>query len=159
MDAEELISKLALERHPEGGWYRQTYRAGDEVETTRGVRASSTAIYYLLEAGEFSALHRIASDEVWHFYMGSPLRVEAIAPDGRVEEFVLGNDLAAGEVLQAWVPAGQWFGSSLVRGGWALVGCTVAPGFEFGDFEIGKRDDLLAMFPGCAELVRRLTRG
>ena len=159
VNADDLILKLSLEPHPEGGWYRQTYRSEQAVETTRGVRAASTAIYFLLQGEEFSALHRIASDEVWHFYMGSPLRVEAITREGAHEWFVLGNDLSAGEVLQAWVPAGDWFGACLARGGWALVGCTVAPGFDFMDFEMGGREELLARFPQCEDVVRRLTRG
>jgi predicted cupin superfamily sugar epimerase len=155
---EDFISKLSLQPHPEGGWYRQTYRSVRAVDTTRGVRAASTAIYFLLQGDEFSALHRIASDEVWHFYMGSPLRIEAIAPNGVVESFVLGNNLAANEVLQAWVPAGHWFGASLTQGGWALVGCTVAPGFEFIDFEMRDQEELLDMFPRSQDVVRRLTR-
>jgi predicted cupin superfamily sugar epimerase len=155
MTAETLIAELSLERHPEGGWYRQTYVSEAKVQTSRGVRAASTAIYFLLRDEEFSGLHRIASDEVWHFYAGSPMRVEAISPEGTVEAFVLGT--GAGEVLQAWVEAGRWFGASLERGGWALVGCTVAPGFDFADFEMGERKVLLGMFPECGDVVRRLT--
>ncbi len=159
MSADEIIERFGLERHPEGGWYRQTYRSEEIVGTERGPRAASTAIYFLLREGEFSALHRIASDEVWHFYLGSALRVEWITPEGESGAMVLGNDLDSGEVLQGWVAAGWWFGASLVRGGWALVGCTVAPGFEFGDFEMGVRGELLGRFGGCGDLVRRLTRG
>lgn len=158
VNAADLISKLSLQPHPEGGWYRQTYRSVAAVETARGVRAASTAIYFLLQADAFSALHRIASDEVWHFYMGSPLTIEAITPEGVVESFVLGNSHATNEVLQAWVPAGHWFGASLAKGGWALVGCTVAPGFEFIDFEMRDKEELLKMFPQCEDVVRRLTR-
>ncbi len=155
MTADDLIAKLSLERHPEGGWYRETYRSDENVATSRGVRAACTAIYFLLRDQEFSALHRIASDEVWHFYMGAPLRVETITPDGLTAGFVLGYE--ADEVLQAWVPAGWWFGASLVRDGWALVGCTVAPGFDFADFEMASREVLLGKFPGAADVVRRLT--
>jgi uncharacterized protein len=158
MNPGELIAKLSLERHPEGGWYRQTYRSRDGVDTARGARVASTAIYFLLQDGEFSALHRIASDEVWHFYLGSPLKVEAITSEGLVESFVLGPNLAEGEVLQGCVPAGRWFGASLAHGAWALVGCTVAPGFEFSDFEMGHREELLTLFPHCADVVRKLTR-
>ena len=155
MTADDLIAKLSLERHPEGGWYRQTYRSVASVETSRGLRAASTAIYFLLRDTEFSALHRIASDEVWHFYMGSPLLVETITPEGLTGSFVLGH--GADEVLQAWVPAGWWFGASMVRGGWALVGCTVAPGFDFADFEMADPNVLHGLFPGAADVVRRLT--
>ena len=111
------MTTLALKPHPEGGWFRQTYRSAVMVETARGMRAASTGIYFLLREGEFSALHRIASDEVWHFYLGSSLRVESLGGVGGVESVVLGSDVAAGEVLQASVPAGRWFGASLVRGG------------------------------------------
>jgi predicted cupin superfamily sugar epimerase len=155
---DNLIAQLSLERHPEGGWYRQTYRSSDTVNTARGPRAASTAIYFLLQGNDFSAMHRIASDEVWHFYLGSPLKVEAITSGGTVESFTLGANLAAGEVLQAYVPAGCWFGASLPEQGWALVGCTVAPGFEFADFEMGDRNQLLHMFPYCEDVVLRLTR-
>ena len=158
MTADDIIASLSLQPHPEGGWYRQTHCSAHSVGTPRGSRPASTAIYFLLRDGECSALHRIASDEVWHFYGGSSLCVESIAPDGRVASFVLGHDLATGEVLQAWVPAGHWFGASLVRGGWALVGCTVAPGFDFKDFEMGSRVELMKAYPACEQIVRRLTR-
>ncbi len=157
MSADDIIARLSLQPHPEGGWYSQTYRSEIRVDTDRGPRVASTAIYFLLRDDEFSALHRIGSDEVWHFYMGSPLRVESISPEGSVEHFVLGGDLAAGEVLQAWVPARRWFGARLVRGGYALVGCTVAPGFDFADFEMASRQELLSTFPQCGDVIHRLT--
>ncbi len=158
MDADELIDQLSLEPHPEGGWYRQTYRSVAEVQTERGARPASTAIYFLLQDDEFSALHRIASDEGWHFYAGSPLRVESILPDGSLECMLLGTNMAAGETLQGFVPAGRWFGASLVQGGYALVGCTVAPGFDFADFDMPSRQDLLSLFPHRADVIQRLTR-
>ncbi|WP_187143210.1 cupin domain-containing protein [Terriglobus albidus] len=159
MTSEELIVHLGLERHPEGGWYRQTYLAAKKVHTARGERAASTAIYFLLSGNEFSALHRIQSDEVWHFYAGDTLIVSVIHPDGRHEDLLLGQSLPAGETLQGWVAAGAWFGARLKwPGTYALVGCTVAPGFDFADFEMGNREVLLRQFPQHAELVAKLTR-
>jgi uncharacterized protein len=154
MTADDLVRRLALVPHPEGGFYRETYRATTLVDTPRGPRAASTAIYFLVTPGSFSALHRIASDEVWHFYAGDPLDVVSIDPHGVRHDVRLGAD-----VPQAVVPAGAWFGSRLAPGGrFALVGCTVAPGFDFADFELGERAALLAAFPAHASLVHELTR-
>src|SRR5580658_6703783 len=143
-DSAYWIRKLGLEPHPEGGYYRQTYRADLVLEGLprqfSGARAASTAIYFLLEGENFSAFHRLRSDEMWHFYLGETVVVHLIENDGRYSEVLLGNDPEAGEVLQAAVKAGCWFGSRVRDGvGFVLVGCTVAPGFEFEDFEMGKR--------------------
>jgi hypothetical protein len=164
-DAEYWIKKLSLEAHPEGGYYRQTYRA-DLVLTKdalplefMGARAASTAIYFLLEGENFSAFHRLRSDEVWHFYVGSTLVVHVIDQHGRYSEILLGSDPEAGEALQAVVKAGCWFASRLLDGkGFALVGCTVAPGFEFDDFEMAKRDALVRDYPQHRKVIERLTR-
>lgn len=156
---DELVRTLALEPHPEGGFYRETYRSPVIVDTPRGPRAASTAIHFLVPGGTFSALHRIASDEVWHFYAGAPLRVVQLGEHGARVDHLLGPALARGQRPQAVVPAGTWFGAHVEGdGAWSLVGCTVAPGFDFADFELGDRDALLARFPQHAELVRRLTR-
>jgi len=159
------VEKLELEAHPEGGYFRQTYKADAMLAKEAlpagfaGARAASTAIYFLLEGGNFSAFHRLRSDEVWHFYAGDPLTVHVIAPDGEYCSIRLGRDLAAGQVLQAVVRAGCWFGSHVADWrSWALVGCTVAPGFDFEDFEIGKRAELAARYPQHRELIERLTR-
>jgi predicted cupin superfamily sugar epimerase len=152
--AEELVRALDLLPHPEGGFYRETYRATTLVTTPRGPRAASTAIYFLVTAGSFSALHRIASDELWHFYRGDPLEIVSLDADGERHDV----RLDAGRP-QAVVPAGRWFGSRLAPGGrFALVGCTVSPGFDFADFELGTRAELLASFPHHAALVGELTR-
>jgi predicted cupin superfamily sugar epimerase len=160
------IEKLGLVPHPEGGYYRQTYRASLTIDQAAlpaafgGSRAASTAIYFLLEEENFSAFHRLQSDEVWHFYAGEPLVVHVLAPSGECSRILLGRDPAAGQVLQAVVHAGCWFASHVAD--WkssALVGCTVAPGFEFEDFEMGKREELVRLYPQHAELVARLTRG
>ncbi|MGA7293134.1 MAG: cupin domain-containing protein [Terriglobales bacterium] len=164
-DAGYWIEKLRLEPHPEGGYYRQTYRADvllprDALpEGFAGPRAASTAIYFLLEAKDFSAFHRLRSDEVWHFYTGGPLAVHVIEPDGRYSKITLGDNPEAGEVLQAVVKAGCWFASQVVdEKSFALVGCTVSPGFDFEDFELGKQKELDERFPQHRELIEMLTR-
>lgn len=159
-DAKYWIETLGLERHREGGFYRQTYRAELGIEAPgRGTRAASTAIYFLLEGEDFSALHRLRSDEVWHFYAGGALVVEVIDPAGEYSSITLGVDREAGEVFQGVVKAGCWFGSRLRDPGtYALVGCTVAPGFEFADFEMGKRAELVRQFPQHRKVIERLTR-
>jgi predicted cupin superfamily sugar epimerase len=170
-DAAYWIEKLKLEPHPEGGHYRQTYCAElmlpkDSLpQEFSGARAASTAIYFLLQGEEFSAFHRLQSDEVWHFYLGDALAVQMIDATGEHSEIFLGNDPDVGEVLQAVVKAGCWFGSSLRRArmpqgcGFALVGCTVAPGFDFEDFEMGRRRELAQSYPQHRGLIERLTRG
>jgi len=160
------IERLHLTRHPEGGWFRETYRASETIPEAglptrfQGERSFSTAIQFLLERDDCSALHRLKSDEMWHFYDGSPLTVHLVAPDGRHSPVLLGRDPEKGERLQAVAPAGYWFGAELAGSGdFALVGCTVAPGFDFSDFEMGGRRDLTARFPQHEALIRRLTRG
>ena len=151
---ENLVRLLELRPHPEGGYYRETYRSGLVIpasvlpERYRGPRPASTAIYYLLTSGQTSAPHRVASDEVWHFYLGDPLELLVLSPEGDLEIAYLGTDLASGERPQKVVPAGYWQAAKLARSGrWSLVGCTVAPGFQFEDFELGRKEDLLARFP------------
>jgi len=161
--AEYWIEILALNRHPEGGWFAETYRAGESIPADalpvrfHGQRSFCTAIYFLLERGDFSALHRIKSDEIWHFYAGSPLTVQVITSGGELQEILLGRDPSKGQRLQAVVPAGCWFGAE-TRGSFALVGCTVAPGFDFTDFEMAEQAALLERFPQHGSLIKRLTR-
>lgn len=164
-DAQYWIEKLRLEPHPEGGYFRQTYRAemmiarGALPEGFAGDRAASTAIYFLLEGKNFSAFHRLRSDEVWHFYAGSPLVVHVIDPAGSYSSVHLGSDAEVGQQFQGIVTAGSWFASHVADWtSWALVGCTVAPGFDFADFEMGKREELAREYPQHRELVHRLTR-
>ena len=159
------VEKLRLEPHPEGGYFRQTYKADLTIAREAlsagfvGDRAASTAIYFLLEGKNFSAFHRLRSDEVWHFYAGLPLNVEVIDPSGSRSAILLGDHPEAGEVFQAVVRAGCWFASHVADWkSWALVGCTVAPGFEFDDFEMGKRAELLKRYPHHRGLIERLTR-
>ncbi len=164
-DAQYWIEKLRLEAHPEGGYFRQTYKADLLLANEAlpagftGPRAASTAICFLLEGKNFSAFHRLRADEVWHFYAGDPLIVHMIAPDGSYSFILLGRDLEAGQVLQGVVPAGCWFASHVADWkSFAMVGCTVAPGFDFDDFELGKRVELVARYPQHRDLMERLTR-
>ena len=160
------IERLQLARHPEGGWFRETYRTAESIPEVglparfRGERAFCTAIQFLLERDDSSVLHRLKSDEMWHFYDGSPLTVHVVAPDGRYLPILLGRDPEKSEQLQAVAPAGCWFGAEVAGSGdFALVGCTVAPGFDFNDFEMGSRSDLVERYPQHEALIRRLTRG
>jgi uncharacterized protein len=166
LNAEGWIKHLGLTRHPEGGYYAATYKSDLTIAAAplppsfHGSRSASTAIYFLLAGTDFSALHRLASDELWHFYAGNSLVVYVIDPQGKLSELHLGNGPDAGEVFQAAVKAGCWFGSRLKDGnGFALVGCTVAPGFEFADFELAKRSKLTAAYPQHGKLIAELTRG
>jgi len=160
------MKKLELEPHPEGGYYRRTYRADLVLPRQSlpgqftGARAVSTAIYFLLEGEGFSAFHRLQSDELWHFYVGGTLVVHVIERDGRYSEITMGADPEAGETLQGVVKAGCWFASQVRdASSFALVGCTVAPGFDFEDFELGRREELVRAYPQHRELIVRLTRG
>lgn len=151
--------KLQLTQHVEGGSFRETYRAPLVLQQPAGPRAASTGIYFLLEDGEFSAFHRIAYDEMWHFYDGVTLHIYEIKRDGTLHVHRLGRDIAQGEQLQLVIPAGSWFASSVEEtGGFALVGCTVAPGFDFADFELAERAALSQLFPQHAGLIGMLTR-
>jgi len=154
-EARALVERLGLEPHPEGGYYRETYRSPRTVATENGPRAALTSILFLLAAGAFSAFHRIASDEAWHFYRGDRIAIELLHPDGTYDRRELGPD----GPWQTVVPAGVTFASHVVAPGrFALVGCDVAPGFDFADFTLCERDVLLAEYPAQSALVRGLTR-
>jgi predicted cupin superfamily sugar epimerase len=160
--ASELIAALGLRPHPEGGHFAETYRSDEAAGALPpryvGPRALGTAIYYLLTAGTRSALHRVQSDEVLHFYLGDPVELLVLWPDGRGEVRVLGPDVAAGMRPQAVIPRGCWQGARVRSGGQlALLGATVAPGFDYADFELGARGPLTAAYPAFAELIRELT--
>ena len=167
MTAEEVKKLLGLAPHPrEGGWYVRTYEAGETVSAAAfgdgrylGARRTGTAIYYLLEPDTFSEMHRLKSDEVFHFYAGDAVEMLQLMPDGSGRRVVIGNDLAAGERPQVVVERGIWQGSRLVGAGkWALLGCTVSPGFEFEDYEEGRRGMLSEGWPEFAEMIVGLTR-
>ena len=164
-DAQYWIQTLSLQPHPEGGFYRQTYKADLVLPREAlppqfsGPRAACTAIYFLLDGENFSAFHRLRSDELWHFYIGGPLAVHVINEDGHYSEIHLGTDPKAGQVLQSLVKAGCWFASRLRDPkSYALVGCTVAPGFDFEDFELAKRTELIECYPQHQQLIEKLTR-
>jgi uncharacterized protein len=160
LDSRELIRRLNLEPHPEGGYFRETYRAKDRVlrEGASETRAASTAICFLLCDGAHSAWHRIRSDEVWHFYAGDPLDVHVIDAAGALVTHRLGNALKhADAAFQAVVEAGTWFAAECADpSGVALVGCTVAPGFEFSEFELAARGVLEERYPQHRDLISRL---
>lgn len=153
-----------MQAHPEGGYFAETYRSAEIIpkdalpKRFEGDRNFSTGIYFLLESHQFSALHRIQSDEMWHFYYGSPLNIFYINHQGFVKIIKLGDNPENGEVFQAVVPAGVWFGSKpALSGSYSLVGCTVAPGFSFADFEMASRESLLKQYPGHSEVIALLT--
>jgi predicted cupin superfamily sugar epimerase len=159
--AADWIRRLDLVPHPEGGFYRETYRATEHVAREHlpprfgGGRAMSTAIYFLLAGEQVSALHRIKSDEIWHFYTGGAIDLFVIGPDGGLTIHRLGPR----GPFQALVPVGSWYGAALSGGtDWALLGGTVAPGFDFADFELAERAPLVAEFPQHRALIERLTR-
>ncbi|SEM96097.1 hypothetical protein SAMN05444354_1274 [Stigmatella aurantiaca] len=154
--SDTLVRALGLQPHPEGGYYREMYRATAQVETPRGRRPAGTAIYYLLPRGTFSAWHRLASDEVWHFYEGEPLTLYLLG-DGGLEQVVLGREVARGERPQVVISAGV-LQAAVPQGAYTLVGCTVAPGFDFADWEMPSREALVARHPEHAEVLRRLSR-
>lgn len=164
-NADYWISQLDLREHPEGGYYREIYRSGETVgaralpERFSGPRAFSTAIYFLLRGRDFSALHRIQSDEIWHFYTGSPITIHTIDQSGVYDRILLGDNPENDESLTAVVNAGCWYGATLNEPhSFALMGGTVAPGFEFEDFELADPLALIRSFPVHRSVIERLTR-
>ena len=165
MTADYFIRHLNLQPHPEGGFFKETYRSSGFIPlhclpaAFHGDRFYSTAIYFLLQQNDFSAFHRIASDECWHFYEGGPLLIHVIDKEGNYSCTRLGRKPDEGEVLQFVVPAQSWFASEPAPGsGFSLVGCTVAPGFDFVDFEMAKAKELSKVYPQYQILIQRLCR-
>ncbi len=163
-DAAYWIEKLGLEPHPEGGHFKEVYRSaatvpGEALVGYDGPRNLGTSIYFLLEAHQVSAFHRIKQDELWHFYAGAPLAVHVIDAAGRYTPIRMGADPEAGHRFQVLVPGGSVFGASVDDDhGYALVGCTCVPGFDFADFEMPRRKDLLGRYPQHEAIIARLTR-
>ena len=163
--AQQLIELYNLQPHPEGGWYKETYQSKEQIDADSlperfgGSRAFSTAIYFLLEQGNFSAFHRIKSDECWHFYAGDPLVVYVLQQDGTLDEIMLGNDITNGQLFQYVVPANCWFASRpAFDSKFCFVGCTVAPGFDFADFEMADAAVLSALYPQHQTAIQELCR-
>jgi len=164
MNAQYFIDKLELTKHPEGGYYKEIYRS-EEILSEKGLptryggeRNISTSIYYLLENDDFSAFHRLKSDEIWHFYAGSSVTVYCIDQMGLLTEIILGDNLDKNESFQVIISKGTWFAAQIREPhSFVLMGCTVAPGFNFNDFELGKKEELLALFPEHEEVIRKLT--
>ena len=164
MTADEIIRLLDLEKHPnEGGYFIETYRSrGDHSPPGyAGRRSFGTAIYYLITPDSFSALHRLPGDEIFHHYLGDAVEMLMLHSDGRGEVVRIGGDLARDQRPQVVVPGGTWQGSRLAAGehrhGFALLGCTMAPGFDYADYAHGRRDELVEKFPAHADHIRRLT--
>lgn len=161
MNSKELAESLELLPHPEGGYYRETYRSGTSITIPESgdKRQLATAIYFLIENTNFSAFHKIKSDETWHFYEGDTLEVIEIDLSGQLIITKVGKNIKEGEVFQYTVKANHWFGSRVkAGGGFSLVGCTVAPGFDFRDFELAKRDELTRLYPQHEDMITTLTR-
>ena len=152
-DSNYWIDKLNLQKHPEGGYFAETYRsqeildAGSLPDRYSGGRTFSTAIYFMVTKDSPSKLHRIKSDEIWHYHVGGSLKLFMITPDGKSDIHLLGAEPDKGEQLQKVIPSGFWFSAKIEKGDYVLLSCTVAPGFDFADFELGKREDLIKQFP------------
>jgi uncharacterized protein len=166
--ARRIIDALGLQPHPiEGGFFRETYRSSGRIppsalpgaDSSGPGRSFGTAIYYLLTAETFSEMHRLPTDEVFHMYLGGPVRMLQLLPDGTGREVLIGTDVLAGQQPQLVVPAGVWQGSRLEPGvEFALMGATMAPGFDYADYEQGRRNALVEQFPAHAEFIKALTR-
>ena len=155
-DLKALIEQLELEPHPEGGFYRETYRSASQFNSSN--RDLATAIYFVLTHENVSNFHRIASDELWFFHFGSPVTIHLLDKENGHRQIALGNDFSAGQVPQFCVEAGTIFGSSVdIPNGYALVSCVVAPGFDFADFELFERQALLNDYPEHQSIIDRLT--
>ena len=163
--AEYWIEKLQLQSHPEGGYFRKSYRATESIQAVHlpnrfnGDRSFSTAIYYLLKGEQFSAFHRLKSDELWHFYSGSSLTIYLLNQEGVLVELQLGDDFDAGESFQLVVPANTWLAARCGRkDSYSLVGSTVAPGFDFIDLDFANRQDLIKEYPENTAIISQLTQ-
>ena len=162
---ENLIEILQLQPHPEGGYFKETYRSNEIItesclpEVFEGERNYCTGIYYLLQSDDFSAFHKINQDEMWHFYQGDALEIIIIAKDGKLSRVMLGKNIENGEVFQYVVPKNCWFAAKVsTANSYSFVGCTVSPGFDFKDFTLAKKSELIAKFPQHSDIIENLTR-
>lgn len=162
--AEFYIEKLNLIPHPEGGFFKEVYRSGDIINN-RGLpdkydseRTAGTSIYFLLKGSQFSSWHKLKSDEIWHFYDGCSIRIYIIDNNKNLTSVILGNEIEKDELFQFTIKAGNWFAAQPVDpDSFSLIGCTVSPGFEFEDFELGEREKLIAEFPKHRDIIEKLT--
>lgn len=164
MDTEELIHHFELEKHPEGGYFKEVYRSDGFITSENltsdfvGDRNYATSIYFLLTSDSFSAFHKIKQDEIWHFYKGASLKLHMISPDGTYSFVIVGNDFKKGEVPQFIVPAHHYFAAEVfAENSFAFVGCSVSPGFDFRDFTLPSCKSLSDEFPNHKEIIKRLT--
>lgn len=162
--AKAYIKKLQLKPHPEGGYYKELYRAGelilpDHLPTRfKSSRTFSTSIYFLLEGKQISTFHRLKADELWHFYDGSTLIIYIIDESGELRKLKLGSNVEDGEMFQVQIKNNNWFGAELLdKSSYALIGCTVSPGFEFEDFELGDKIELSKKYPEHKNIILKLT--
>jgi len=158
--AKSIIKELKLKKHPEGGYFSEVYRSNEVIrkihlpERFKGDRNFSTSIYFLLNYNDFSSFHRLKADEVWHFYSGSPLNIYIIQNNGRLKKIILGKN----HLYQSVILAEQWFAAEVSKPkSYSLVGCTVSPGFDFKDFELGECEKLIELYPKHKSLIKRLT--
>ncbi|HED05542.1 MAG TPA: cupin domain-containing protein [Ignavibacteria bacterium] len=158
------IKKFGLEKHPEGGYFKETYRSGEIIQKDflpvrySGARTFSTLIYFLLQGEQISYFHKLKSDEIWHFYDGSSLTIYLIKNEYEIIEIILGNDVQNNESFQAIIPKDNWFAAEVMnKNSYSLVGCTVAPGFDFKDFELSKRKELLKTYPNHLGIINKFT--
>lgn len=165
VDRQQIINTLNLQPHPEGGFYKEVYRSKELIpasalaDTYQGERNVCTSIYFMLTAESFSAFHRINQDEIWHFYQGAPIELHIISPQGKHTQILVGHAFEKGEVPQVVVPAHHWFAAKVsLTNKFSLVGCTVAPGFDFKDFELAERIKLTELFPEHTALIEAFTR-
>ena len=160
----DLIQILDLQPHPEGGYFREVYRSKGVISNSelpaafKGDRNYSTSIYFMLTEDSFSAFHKINQDETWHFYEGSSIMLHMISPEGDHREISIGSDIKNGDVFQFTVPAGFWFAAKIKGKNYALVGCTVAPGFDFKDFDLADKAAMTTSFPQHKKLIEQFTR-
>jgi predicted cupin superfamily sugar epimerase len=164
MKAKDLINLYDLKSHPEGGFFKETYRSKGEIKSENlganfeGNRNYCTSIYFLLTSEKFSAFHKINQDEIWHFYRGSTLHLHMISPEGKYSKVLIGNDFEKGEVPQFTVPAHYYFAAEVVhKNAFAFTGCTVSPGFDFRDFSLPSCEELSLEFPEHIKLIKQLT--
>ncbi|MFH0735742.1 MAG: cupin domain-containing protein [bacterium] len=164
ISAGEWIEKLDLTPHPEGGYFKEVYRSNEIIniqglpQRYGGERNFGTSIYFMLKSGQKSYLHKLQSDETWHFYYGCSIKIYIITPDGKLRKIMLGNNIFNREVLQFTIPKNSWFGAKPKESdSYSLIGCSVYPGFDFADFELGDRSELLKLYPQHENIIKKLT--